>query len=175
MVLTQIKRDDLDCVFPLDGLLIFCGGWKISTNVRFKFRRSTTPKDDRLYSISIIVNLQITLTSWQFPNVPILICNPSILPLVRPALKLHHQSLSNPLGGVAAAATLTELSVDIPRIKLTPSDDFKFTYLDFEVDARNIHQQPVAHDNLVHHLYDERRYSCAGKAACANRRGIGYE
>jgi type III restriction enzyme len=56
------------------------------------------------------------------------------------------------------AAAIVELSIDIPRIVVTPSDDVTFTYLDFDLDTRNVRQQPVAHDILVQHLSTEERY-----------------
>ncbi len=55
------------------------------------------------------------------------------------------------------AAKVVELSIDIPRITVTPSDDVTFSFLEFDLDTRSIHPQPVAHDILLQYLRTEER------------------
>ena len=51
-----------------------------------------------------------------------------------------------------------EMSIDIPRIVVVPSDDATFGYHDFDLDCRHIRLQPVAQGILIQHLHDNDRY-----------------
>lgn len=49
-------------------------------------------------------------------------------------------------------------SIDIPRIVVTPREEVKCRYADFDLDAGNIRLQPVSQDILIRHLHDHQQY-----------------
>lgn len=51
-----------------------------------------------------------------------------------------------------------EMSIDIPRIRLVPSDDATFGYHEFDLDCCHVHLQPVSQEILIQHLHDHDRY-----------------
>jgi type III restriction enzyme len=51
-----------------------------------------------------------------------------------------------------------ELSIDVPRIVVTPKGDVVCEYKDFDLDVRNINLQAVAQDILIQHLHENQRY-----------------
>ena len=51
-----------------------------------------------------------------------------------------------------------EMSIDVPRIIVVPTDDATSGYEDFDLDVRSIHYQPVSDDILFQNLHDHARY-----------------
>jgi type III restriction enzyme len=63
---------------------------------------------------------------------------------------------------VKAIALKNELTIDIPRIIITPKGDVKCGYRDFALDTGGINLQPVAHEILIQHLQNHERYRLMG-------------
>ena len=51
-----------------------------------------------------------------------------------------------------------EMSIDIPKIVVVPSDDATYGFKDFDLDCRNIRLQPVSKDILIQNLQSNERY-----------------
>jgi len=51
-----------------------------------------------------------------------------------------------------------DLSIDIPRIVIVPSDDATFGYRDFDLECSHVRLQPVSQEILIQHLHDHDRY-----------------
>ncbi|MGC8560068.1 MAG: DEAD/DEAH box helicase family protein [Phycisphaerae bacterium] len=59
-------------------------------------------------------------------------------------------------------AAYRELSIDVPKIVLSPVGEVECRYEDFDLDVRNINYQPVAHDILIRHLREDKQYTLVG-------------
>ncbi len=55
-----------------------------------------------------------------------------------------------------------ELSIDVPKIVLSPVGPVECRYEDFDLDVRNINYPPVAHDILIRHLREDKQYTLVG-------------
>lgn len=51
-----------------------------------------------------------------------------------------------------------EMSIDIPKIVVLPSDDATYGFRDFDLDSRNIRLQPVSNEILLQNLQNNERY-----------------
>ena len=51
-----------------------------------------------------------------------------------------------------------ELSIDIPRITVTPRGDSTSGFREFDLDCKAIHQQPVSQEILIQHLQSNERF-----------------
>lgn len=51
-----------------------------------------------------------------------------------------------------------EMSIDIPRIVVVPSDDATYGFREFDLDCRQIRLQPVSKDILIQNLQNNERY-----------------
>lgn len=60
-----------------------------------------------------------------------------------------------------------EMSIDIPKIVVVPSDDATYGFKDFDLDCRNIRLQPVSKDILIQNLQNNERYKLQDSAAVA--------
>lgn len=55
-------------------------------------------------------------------------------------------------------AQFIEMSIDIPKIVVVPSDDATYGFRDFNLDCKNIRLQPVSKDILIQNLQNNERY-----------------
>ncbi len=64
-----------------------------------------------------------------------------------------------------------DLSIDIPRIIVSPKGDTTAGFRDFDLDCKNIRLQPVSQEILIQHLQDNSRYRLrSGDAVVAEKR-----
>jgi type III restriction enzyme len=64
-----------------------------------------------------------------------------------------------------------EMSIDIPRIVVVPSDDATYGFRDFDLDCKHLRLQPVAKDILIQNLQTNERYKLQDtRGAVAERR-----
>lgn len=64
-----------------------------------------------------------------------------------------------------------EMTIEIPRIVVVPSDDATYGFEDFDLDCRNIHQQPMADEILLQNLHtNERQLLTRAKASASEER-----
>lgn len=50
-----------------------------------------------------------------------------------------------------------EMTIDIPKIVVVPTDDVTFGYKDFDLDCSNVRLQPVSQEILIHYLHKHER------------------
>ena len=60
-----------------------------------------------------------------------------------------------------------EMSIDIPKIVVVPSDDATYGFRDFDLDCKNIRLQPVSKDILIQNLQNNERYKLQNSAGIA--------
>ena len=60
-----------------------------------------------------------------------------------------------------------EMSIDIPKIVVVPSDDATYGFRDFDLDCRNIRLQPVSKDILIQNLQSNERYKLQDSSSVA--------
>src|SRR5690606_20861154 len=60
-----------------------------------------------------------------------------------------------------------EMSIDIPRIVIVPSDDATYGFRDFPLDCKHIRLQPVSQDILIQNLQNNDRYKLQGTSNVA--------
>lgn len=60
-----------------------------------------------------------------------------------------------------------EMSIDIPKIVVVPSDDATYGFKDFDLDCANIRLQPVSKDILIQNLQNNERYKLQNSATVA--------
>ncbi|MBI3653362.1 MAG: DEAD/DEAH box helicase family protein [Acidobacteria bacterium] len=63
-----------------------------------------------------------------------------------------------------------ELSIDIPKIVVTPKGEVAYGYNDFDLDTSGISLQPVAMDILIQHLHSNEREMLASKSLAQETR-----
>ncbi|MEC4685425.1 MAG: DEAD/DEAH box helicase family protein [Nitrospirota bacterium] len=81
--------------------------------------------------------------------------------IARPGLGLLYDSLGKDTVSNVVKKTVElyqKMSIDIPKIVVVPKGKVIAGYKDFDLDTRNINQQPVAQDILIQHLHDMQRY-----------------
>lgn len=60
-----------------------------------------------------------------------------------------------------------EMSIDIPKIVVVPSDDATYGFRDFDLDCKNIRLQPVSKDILIQNLQNNERYKLQDSSGAA--------
>jgi type III restriction enzyme len=60
-----------------------------------------------------------------------------------------------------------EMSIDIPKIVVVPSDDATYGFRDFDLDGKNIRLQPVSKDILIQNLQNNERYKLQDSSGAA--------
>jgi hypothetical protein len=65
-----------------------------------------------------------------------------------------------------------EMSIDIPKIVIVPSDDATYGFRDFDLDCKNIRLQPVSKDILIQNLQSNERYKLQDSSAVAAERRL---
>src|SRR5262249_31063589 len=60
-----------------------------------------------------------------------------------------------------------EMSIDIPKIVVVPSDDATYGFRDFDLDCKNIRLQPVSKDILIQNLQSNERYKLQDSSGVA--------
>lgn len=74
-----------------------------------------------------------------------------------------------------ATKAFRELTIDIPKIVVTPAGEVSCRYEDFELDVSTVKLQPVSQDILIKHLKDQRRYTIqSGNALVEEKRPEDY-
>ncbi len=68
-----------------------------------------------------------------------------------------------------------DMSIDIPRIIVSPKGEVEAGFRDFDLDVAGIHLQPVSDDILIAHLHDQTRHTLrSGDAIVAENRPEDY-
>ena len=65
-----------------------------------------------------------------------------------------------------------EMSIDVPKIVVVPSDDATYGFRDFNLDFKHIRLQPVSKDILIQNLQDNQRYKLQNTGNVATERRL---